>query len=254
LIWMFIDAVKFNGEDAFAFVNGDGISSKNVSRPDRDAADAALMARYLDLIKAASAGVAEFGQLAPASLDQRACTPFDPSLVLQKLSNLDGLSDEISGIERMSGKRLVLAASPGQPSGAGANVEPDPRRLLLCDAAASRWGFFDHRTGVEIAEVRTRSFDDMIYFLGETLRLDDAGEEGVAGGVTLFRTYRNRSDVKFAVHVDYAGETYFIAPQAPGKVLGSGNDQTGNVLGLLNQLYLFAQSDEFLRAPDARLR
>jgi hypothetical protein len=31
------------------------------------------------------------------------------------------------------------------------------------------------------------------------------------------------------------------------------DDQTGNVLGLLNQLYQFAQSDEFLRAPEARL-
>jgi hypothetical protein len=108
-------------------------------------------------------------------------------------------------------------------------------------------------TGREVAEVRTRSFDDMIYFLGETLRVSESRAEGAVGDVILFKTYRQRGDVRFAVRVQHAGDVYFIAPQAPSKVQGTGDDQTGNVLGLLNQLYQFAQSDEFLRAPEARL-
>jgi hypothetical protein len=127
------------------------------------------------------------------------------------------------------------------------------RQLLLCDPAMMRWGFMDD-AGNEIAEIRTRSFDDMIYFLGETLRMSETGGEGVMGDVVLFKTYRERGDIHFAVRVEHAGEVYFIAPQSPTKVPGAGDDQTGNVLGLLNQLYQFAQSDEFLRAPDARLR
>jgi hypothetical protein len=110
------------------------------------------------------------------------------------------------------------------------------------------------RAGSEIAEVRTRSFDDMVYFLGETLRVSESREQGSMGDVILFRTYRQRGDVKFAVRVEHAGDVYFIAPQSPSKVSGAEDDQTGNVLGLLNPLYQFAQSDDFLRAPEARLR
>ncbi len=258
LIWMFVDAIKFKDSDAFSFVNGDGISNKNASGSNKNAANGAMLARYLELIVAADNGAADFGVLTPATTEERACAPYDPGYARQKLAaTSDGMSDVISAIEKLTGKTLVLArdAHAGTaPTPVDASPDADPRRLLLCDAAPTRWGFYDHRTGVEIAEVRTRSFDDMIYFLGETLRTDEAGEEGAIGGVTLFRTYRNRSDVNFAVHVKYAGDVYFIAPQSPTKVMGSGNDQTGNVLGLLNQLYQFAQSDEFLRAPDARLR
>jgi hypothetical protein len=47
---------------------------------------------------------------------------------------------------------------------------------------------------------------------------------------------------------------YFIAPQTPAGDIDGPKDVTGNVLSLLNQLYLLAQSDEFLRAPEARSR
>ena len=99
-----------------------------------------------------------------------------------------------------------------------------------------------------------RSFDDMIYFLGETLRSGTEDHPTVAGGVILFQTYSDRADKAFAVRVEHAGRVYFIAPQSPVGDTGGPKDVTGNVLSLLNQLYLLAQSDEFLRAPEARLR
>ena len=258
LIWMFVDAIKFNDGDAFSFVNGDGISNKNSSKSDKSATNNAMMSRYLGLIAAASSGAIDFGELAPKSATERGCTPYDPGFVKGKLaSTTEGMNDAINAIERLTGKTLVLAPDlqtrlPAT-QGDGGGV-PDPRKFLLCDAVAARWGFFDHQTGADIAEVRIRSFDDMIYFLGETLRTDPAGDVGAIGGVTLFRMYRHRTDQTFAVHLDYAADTYFVAPQSPRKVTGESIDQTGNVLGLLNQLYQFAQSDEFLRAPDARLK
>lgn len=56
------------------------------------------------------------------------------------------------------------------------------------------------------------------------------------------------------MRVEHAGRVHFVAPQiGTGETVGP-RDVTGNVLSLLNQLYLLAQSDEFLRAPDARFR
>ena len=109
-------------------------------------------------------------------------------------------------------------------------------------------------TRTAYTSTRTRSFDDMIYFLGETLRSGTEENPTVAGNVILFQTYAGRADKSFAVRVEHAGRVYFIAPQAPLGDQEGPKDVTGNVLSLLNQLYLLAQSDEFLRAPEARLR
>ena len=251
LLWMFIDAVKYPGEDNFIFVNGDEFVDRS-EKPD------AQTQRFLDLVRAADDGRISFGQLMAASQDARACAPYDPSYLREALGaeNVDSTADKVAVIERLTGKRLVLARDARTTRPAGETplpVDRMQRQLLLCDPASVRWGFTD-AAGREVAEIRTRSFDDMIYFLGETLRVSQNRGEGVLGGVVLFKTYRERGDVRFAVRVEHAGEVYFIAPQSPGNVAGAGDDQSGNVLGLLNQLYQFAQSDEFLRAPEARLR
>ena len=94
----------------------------------------------------------------------------------------------------------------------------------------------------------------MIYFLGETLRSGTDTNPTVAGNVILFQTYRERGEHAFAVRVEHAGHVYFIAPQSLVEETSGPKDVTGNVLSLLNQLYLLAQSDEFLRAPESRIR
>ncbi|MEZ5938076.1 MAG: hypothetical protein R3C52_07635 [Hyphomonadaceae bacterium] len=253
LMWMFVDAVRFTDQSAFVFVNGDDFSDP---APD----PTSTPQRFLKLIEDAHDGRVEFGQLDGVSQDERGCVPYDPDFIREAFAGGPGV--ETSGelvrtVEALTGKKLTFTQdnrTQVPPGEASTRTDQFRRSLLLCDSAPARWGFTDVTTGQEVAEIRTRSFDDMIYFLGETLRLSENGDEGKAGGVTLFKTYAPRADVKFAVHVDHAGQGYFIAPQNPAKVIGAGEDQSGNVLGLLNQLYQFAQSDEFLRAPEARLR
>jgi hypothetical protein len=90
----------------------------------------------------------------------------------------------------------------------------------------------DAATGAPLAAIRTRSFDDMIYFLGETLRSGTDDNPTVAGNVILFQTYPERGDHAFAVRVEHAGRVYFIAPQSLVEETAGPKDVTGNVLSL----------------------
>jgi len=258
LMWLFVDAVTFAGETQPWYIDGDEFSSAP------SANDAAYLKRYVAVIDAAKRGEVVFGELPPPSLDDRACTPYDPVYLRETLGGatpIDGgrsgnMSDTIRTVEVLTGRQLVLADDTRAAVPNEAVIAPDRfnRRLLLCDPVTSAWGFMDARTGRPLAMVRTRSFDDMIYFLGETLRNGTPESPTVAGNVILFQAYPDRADRSFAVRVEHADRVYFIAPQMLDDVDQGPKDVTGNVLSLLNQLYLLAQSDEFLRAPDSRLR
>ncbi len=257
LMWLFVDAVTFAGDAQPWYIDGDEFSTAP------SASDAANLKRYVAIIDAAKRGDVVFGPMPAPSLDDRSCTPYDPVYLRETLggaSAVDGgrggsMGDTIRTVETLTGRQLVLAdddraARPGE-----AVIAPDRfnRRLLLCDPVIPAWGFVDVRSGAPLATIRTRSFDDMIYFLGETLRNGTEETPTVAGNVILFQTYAERAERAFAVRVEHAGRVYFIAPQMGDEESGP-KDVTGNVLSLLNQLYLLAQSDEFLRAPDARIR
>lgn len=259
LMWLFVDAVTFAGESQPWYIDGDEFSASP------SALDAANLRRYVAIIDGAKRGDITFGPLPVPSLDQRSCTPYDPVYLRETLGgatpvdggrNTANMSDTIRTVEALTGRQLVLTdgtrtAPAGEPV-----IAPDRfnRRLLLCEPAEQEWGFLDVRTGAPLAKVRTRSFDDMIYFLGETLRNGTEESPTVAGHVVLFQTYSERADRAFAVRVEHAGRVYFVAPQMGTEETEGPKDVTGNVLSLLNQLYLLAQSDEFLRAPDARIR
>ena len=256
LMWLFVDAVTFAGETQPWYIDGDEFSAAP------SASDVANIRRYTEIIDRAKRNEIDFGPLPVPSLDERNCTPYDPVYLRETLGGGDigpesvRMGDAVQIVEQLTGRKMILAndtrvARDGEPL-----IAPDRfnRRLLLCDAIEPSWGFIDARTGQPLAAVRTRSFDDMIYFLGETLRSGTEDNPTVAGNVILFQTYSQRADTSFAVRVEHAGRVYFIAPQAPIGDSDGPKDVTGNVLSLLNQLYLLAQSDEFLRAPEARLR
>ncbi len=254
LMWLFVDSVHFVGEAQPWFIDGDEFSAAP------SAIDIANTKRYVDIIGRAKRGEIEFGQLPGQTLDQRNCKPYDAAYLRDTLGagsgdgGRGGMTDIIRTVEGLTGRQMVLTDG-ARTSGAGeAQVAADKfnRRLLLCNAADTEWGFIDTQTGVAIASVRTRSFDDMIYFLGETLRSSTESQPTVAGNVILFQTYPDRGDQAFAVRVEHAGRVYFIAPQSLVGDTSGPKDVTGNVLSLLNQLYLLAQSDEFLRAPEPR--
>jgi len=256
LMWLFVDAVTFAGDAQPWYIDGDEFSA--VPSP----GDVENIRRYSQIIDRAKRNEIDFGPLPAPSLDQRRCTPYDPVYLRETLGAGDvgqtggNMSDAVEIVEQLTGRQMVLADDTRARRSGEPQIAPDRfnRRLLLCDAIAPTWGFIDARTGEPLAGVRTRSFDDMIYFLGETLRSGTQEEPTVAGGVILFQTYPDRADKAFAVRVEHAGRVYFIAPQAPIDEIEGPRDVTGNVLSLLNQLYLLAQSDEFLRAPDARIR
>ncbi len=254
LMWLFVDSVHFTGEPQPWFIDGDEFSAAP------SPTDLANTTRYVDIIKRAKLGEIEFGQLPGQTLDQRNCQPYDAAYLRDTLGggSSDGgrasMSDAIRTVEGLTGRQMVLTNGMRTAGASEPQVATDKfnRRLLLCDATEPEWGLMDARTGAPIASVRTRSFDDMIYFLGETLRSGTEGHPTVAGNVILFQTYGDRGDKSFAVRVEHAGRVYFIAPQSLVGETAGPKDVTGNVLSLLNQLYLLAQSDEFLRAPEPR--
>jgi hypothetical protein len=252
LMWLFIDSLTFAGEKDGWRVDGD---EKNMAdgSPER-----AHLDRYIRLIQRAKAGEFDFAQLPSLGLEQRNCTPYDP-VYLRETLGADGgdasMGDAIKTVEALTGKKLVLTEDTRNVKGE-AYIAPDKfgRRLLLCDTTDNSWGFVDTATGKPVALIRTRSFDDMIYFLGQTLRAGTPGHPAEFGGTILFQVFTERGDKQYAVRVEHAGQVYFIAPQAPLGHHDGPRDVTGNVLSLLNQLYLLAQSDDFLRAPEARLK
>lgn len=254
LMWLFVDSVQLVGEAQPWFIDGDEFSAAP------SAIDIANTKRYVDIIKRAKDGDVVFGQLPGQTLDQRSCKPYDGAYLRDTLGGgsadggRGGMSDTIRTVEELTGRQMVLTDDARTASAGEAQAGADKfnRRLLLCDPAETEWGFVDAHTGKPIAAVRTRSFDDMIYFLGETLRSGTEDRPTVAGNVILFQTYPDRAGKAFAVRVEHAGHVYFIAPQAPVGDVSGPKDVTGNVLSLLNQLYLLAQSDEFLRAPEPR--
>lgn len=255
LMWLFIDAVTFEGEAQPWYIDGDEFSASP------SPADAANTRRYVQIIQAAKQGRVDFGKLPEPGLDERNCSPYDPVYLRETLgggANPDGggMADTIHTVESLTGRQLVLSGDKRTVAAGEATIAPDRfnRRLLLCDTVDTEWGFMDAATGAPLAAIRTRSFDDMIYFLGETLRHGTDANPTVAGNVILFQTYPERGDRAFAVRVEHAGRVYFIAPQSLVEETSGPKDVTGNVLSLLNQLYLLAQSDEFLRAPEARVR
>jgi hypothetical protein len=254
LMWLFIDSVHFAGEAQPWFIDGDEFSAAP------SAIDVANTKLYVDIIKRAKNGEIEFGKLPDQTLDQRNCKPYDAAYLRETLGGGSadggrvGMSDTIRTVEGLTGRQMVLTDG-ARTAGAGeAQAASDTfnRRLLLCDAAETKWGFVDAHTGKPIAAVHMRSFDDMIYFLGETLRSGAEGHPAIVGNVILFQTYSERAEKAFAVRVEHAGRIYFIAPQTLVGDTSGPKDVTGNVLSLLNQLYLLAQSDEFLRAPEPR--
>ena len=258
LMWLFVDAVTFVGDKEPWRIDGDekNMAASSVARANLD--------RYIKLIQRAKNNELDFVQLPSLGLEQRHCTPYDPVYLRETLGGADPttgrggagrMNDAINTVESLTGKKLVLTedtrAVKGEPFVAADKFN---RRLLLCDTTDNSWGFIETSTGKTVASIRTRSFDDMIYFLGQTLRSGTPDHPTEFGGVVLFQTYTERGARHYAVRVEHAGQVYFIAPQAPMGHHEGARDVTGNVLSLLNQLYLLAQSDDFLRAPEARFK
>lgn len=140
-----------------------------------------------------------------------------------------------------------------------------------------------------VGSIHFRSFDDMVYFVGETLRLeaekDDQGDLKSPSDYGLCVSWESIKDEKdddikvcsgrlfsvlnrneilalgqklvtgFGVEVNHAGRAWRALPERdnakyPVNVLEEEIDNTGLVLSILSQLYLLNQSSDFLEAPE----
>jgi hypothetical protein len=125
--------------------------------------------------------------------------------------------------------------------------------------------------------LRLRSLDDVIYYVGELMRVGsmDAGDgaieaqvnvraaglRGGGAGVPLFRIVPGQGDDAFAASVDYGGARYFAGP-AIGRSCGAATpdgpcrddaehgDRSSSVLSLIAELMALNQSPEAIRAPN----
>lgn len=191
----------------------------------------------------------------------------------------------VSGAERYFDDCLAelsaISQQPVQPIGplpmkAAPKCETnaaDFRQLLLLFAA-------DQNHVRPFRQVNFRSFDDMVHFVGETLRLDSIDANLASGTIipkdrnglcidrektglkackrTLFEVDRRGSIDRarqvvqgHGVKVQHAGNTWHVLPELDTKDVKVGpDDRTGTVLTILSQIYLLNQSSEFLEAPD----
>ena len=110
-------------------------------------------------------------------------------------------------------------------------------------------------------EIKFRSFDDMIYFVGETLRTVD-GENKLCiencfepNSTDKMKRYLFTVEegldlhIDHAVKVNHAGKNYY-ALKAGLRKDSDFNDRSGTVLAILSQILLLNQSEAFLEAPD----
>ncbi|MEO1101008.1 MAG: hypothetical protein AAFW65_04090 [Pseudomonadota bacterium] len=191
------------------------------------------------------------------------CEVFEPNWIGSLAPAASSLSRSISAIESSSGKTFRVLN--GQPM-----LCPETK---VTNVITYR---YDNQSSVtHLLDVQLRSFDGMIYFLGETMRNANKAPEtseaiSSAPKVPLkpnceenktpefFRLWPEVDDSEakysYSVQVEYRGEDYFGVPYSTK--LGDTDtykcaaDRTGLVMSILMQLYLLNQSPEFLKAPN----
>ena len=160
------------------------------------------------------------------------------------------LSTRIASIEKASGNRMLvinsdsvsLCKKPAQADGR------PPSELILLKKTEKKYSMV-------LEGLKLRSFDEMVYFLGETLRQEakKRWQVGCDGkGVPLFDLARReeaKQGADYDIEISYAGEQWRGLPYSSG----CAESRTGSVLTILSQIFVLSQSKEFLEAPDILL-
>jgi hypothetical protein len=250
LMYMFVDSAELYEAGASSgprlYIGAGNVSDGAAANPQ--------VTLFHALVDDAAAGTVEFAPI-PNEMKSRNCRPYSPrDLVTAFQLTETPPSEIIDTIERLTEKTVVMGTPGEAPPAPGEAARPFNGQLHLCDPPINEWQFTNAADGVVRATVRLRSFDDMVYFLGETLR--DYREGPVTfDGQRLIVVREDRKGGGVSVAVDHAGKTWQVAGNANRRTHPDDvSDRTGTVLSLLNQLYLRAQSAEFLRAPDTTLR
>ncbi len=101
-------------------------------------------------------------------------------------------------------------------------------------------------------EFNLRSFEDIIYFLGEVARVPSTQSPQASSPCNgqpgpIFVIHDNQPGLVFAASVAHAGQTYSVLPQYSEHCFV---ERTSTSMSILNQLLLLNQSSEFLKAPN----
>ena len=181
------------------------------------------------------------------------CSPFTQNSLLDN-SKEESLSTRISAIN---------TAANGEQGKQRARLLIEHDKVKLCQRANTVTKKLVKNDEGEAAfkSIAFRSFDDMVYFVGETLRemTINSQKQYKLCVEYCFNNTPNRYlfEVKetsfrpddYAVHVIHAKKNY-VALKAGIRKDGDFNDRTGTVLSILSQILLFNQSESFLEGPD----
>ena len=175
----------------------------------------------------------------------------------------EGLSARISSIN---------SAATGEKADTSSRVHIKADGIELCSRRSNaNKTLFMKAKGANDAtplfdKIQFRSFDDMVYFVGETLRTTTDGKNNKMCVENCFEDddlkiigdekrylFNVESGINLRGHhgvkVNHAGKDYYALKAGlrlkPGFV-----DRTGTVLAILSQILLLNQSEAFLEAPD----
>jgi hypothetical protein len=185
----------------------------------------------------------------PGRLKLEDCKKVNDTLTELLFSSGDqSLSTRIRAIEKAAGgKKLLIGLETVSLCPPG-----PPAELMLLRKVGGKYS-------VVLSKVELRSFDDMIYFLGETLRTRTGKSLKVKCGakpVPLF-VLKKKDEMNGAAHygieLQYGGSRWRALPYPDGKTGDCDAGRTGTVLAILSQMFVLSQSKEFLEAPDILL-
>ena len=135
--------------------------------------------------------------------------------------------------------------------------------LKLSDAGIRKFSKYMAVDPKQRVNFELRSFDSMIYYLGETLRrpnqplvksnckVSSQGENYI-GPIFNVDSLRTHAGVAYATSVKHAGDIYFAIPNDT-QLRQQGScavERTSTAMSILNQLLLLNQSSKFLEAPE----
>ena len=124
--------------------------------------------------------------------------------------------------------------------------------FVLSDAGRAKSGLSSANMDSAGLEFNLRSFEDIIYFLGEVARVP-RGQSPQASSPCdkqsgpIFVIHDDEPGLTFAASVGHAGKTYSVLPQYGEYCFA---ERTSTTMSILNQLLLLNQSSEFLKAPN----
>ncbi len=128
----------------------------------------------------------------------------------------------------------------------------DKYSLVLSPAGRAKSGLQDTDKDRAALSFHLRSFEDIIYYLGEVERVAPANRpmakspcDGTPG--PIFIVHEDKGKLVYAASVNHAGVRYAVLPQY-GRYCFV--ERTSTTMSILNQLLLLNQSSEFLKAPN----